>query len=234
MIVMALSPADIEILFEDAEIVVVNKPAGMIVHAAPGHNGLSLADALAKRRPSMMEAGSRERPGVVHRLDIETSGVMVFAKTRRAYMALRKAFESHADVAKTYLAVLHGSPNVKSGRLETLIGRKPWDSKRMAADVPDGKRAITNWEVLARKGSVSLVEFKIETGRTHQIRVHSQYLGVPIVGDALYGNREKDLRLRPRPSRMLLHAVELSFNHPASGKRMVFAAMPPDDIIYAS
>ena len=224
---------EIEILFEDADIVVVNKPAGAIVHAAPGHSEISLADALAKKRPSMMEAGSRERPGVVHRLDIETSGIMVFAKTRRAYYALREAFESHTDVVKTYLAVLHGSPKGKRGRLETLIGRKPWDSKRMAVDVPQGKRAITNWEVLARKGGVSLVEFKIETGRTHQIRVHSQYLGAPIVGDTLYGDKVKDSRLRPRPSRMLLHAVELSFKHPISGKKVTFAAMPPSDIVYS-
>ena len=234
MSAMAQPSADVEILFEDSEIVVVDKPAGMIVHAAPGHGELSLADALAKSRPSMMEAGSRERPGVVHRLDIETSGVMVFAKTRRAYRALRAAFESHEGVSKTYLAVLHGSPKTRSGRLETLIGRKPWDPKRMAVDVPGGHRAVTNWEVLARKGGVSLVEFRIETGRTHQIRVHSRHLGAPIVGDALYGDRLKDSRLRPRPLRMLLHAVELSFDHPATGKRLSFAAVPPDDIVYCA
>lgn len=229
------SPAnDVEIVYEDKDLVVANKPAGMIVHAAPGHERDSLADILARTRPQMKAVGSPERPGVVHRLDIDTSGVMVFAKSQRAYLALRRAFESHSGVVKTYLAVLHGTPRGgKSGRLETLIGRKPWDPKRMAVDVPDGKRAVSRWEVLFRKGGVSLVEFKIETGRTHQIRVHSAHLGAPIVGDGLYGDSAKDARMRRRPRRMLLHAVELEFIHPLTGERVVFSALPPDDIVYS-
>jgi 23S rRNA pseudouridine1911/1915/1917 synthase len=165
----------------------------------------------------MYGCGSRERPGVVHRLDIGTSGVMVFAKTPRAYRALREAFESHGRIRKTYLAVLHGAPKTKTGRIENTIGRKPWDSKRMAVDVPDGKRAVSEWTVLAKKSGVSLVEFVIETGRTHQIRVHAADLGCPIVGDELYGDAAKDRRLRVRPTRALLHAVMLSFPHPANG-----------------
>jgi 23S rRNA pseudouridine1911/1915/1917 synthase len=182
----------IEVIFEDPDIVVVNKPAGMIVHSAPGHTDNSLADNLAKTRPGMYGCGSRERPGVVHRLDIGTSGVMVFAKTPRAYRALREAFESHGRIRKTYLAVLHGAPKTKTGRIENTIGRKPWDSKRMAADVPNGKRAVSEWTVLAKKSGVSLVEFVIETGRTHQIRVHAADLGCPIVGDMKYGNTAKN------------------------------------------
>lgn len=223
----------IKIIFEDDDIVVADKPAGMIVHSAPGHTDCSLSDCLAKSRKGMYDCGSRERPGVVHRLDIGTSGVMVFAKIPRAYRALRDAFESHCEIRKTYLAVLHGSPKTKTGRIENNIGRKPWDSKRMAVDVPDGKRAVSEWTVLARKMGVSLVEFVIETGRTHQIRVHAAHLGCPIVGDELYGDPAKDRRLRVKPMRTLLHAVEISFPHPVSRKVVTFASPPPADIIYS-
>ena len=187
-----------EVIFEDDDIVVVNKPAGRIVHPAPGHAEGSITEELVRTRPGMAAVGSRERPGVVHRLDIETSGVMVFAKTQRAYTNLRAAFESHSKVTKTYLAVLHGAPKPPSGTLETAIGRKPWDSKRMAVDVPDGKRAVTRWNTLQRQGSLAMVEFVIETGRTHQIRVHAAHLGHPVVGDALYGDRAKDRRVAVR------------------------------------
>ncbi len=223
---------EIEVVFEDDDIVVVNKPAGMIVHPAPGHCGRSVAGELARSRPGMAAAGSRERPGVVHRLDIETSGVMVFAKTRLAYARLRAAFESHDAVTKTYLAVLHGAPRPPSGTIETTIGRKPWDARRMAVDVPGGKRAVTRWTTLQRQGSLAMVEFVIETGRTHQIRVHAAHLGHPVVGDALYGDRDKDRRLAVRPGRHLLHAVRLEFPHPATGKTVSFSACPPDDMVY--
>ena len=223
-----------DILFEDPDILVVDKPAGMFVHPSPGHETGTLTDALLKRCPSMAGVGSAERPGVVHRLDADTSGVMVLAKTQRAYLKLRELFESHRDIRKTYLAVCHGAPTPKEGRLETTIGRKPWDAKRMAVDVPDGKRAVTEWTVLGRQGPVALVEFRIETGRTHQIRVHAAHLGHPLAGDPLYGDAAKDRRLRTRPVRTLLHAVELSFPHPATGRRLTFAAEPPADILYAS
>ncbi len=222
-----------DVIYEDADIVVVNKDASVIVHRAPGYETLSLADSLAATRPGMKSAGSAERPGVVHRLDIETSGVMVFAKTPRAYRTLRADFESHAKIEKTYLAVLHGTIVPAEGRLETLIGRKPWDKKRMAVVESGGRRAVTKWRVLQKQGPISLVEFRIETGRTHQIRVHAAHLGHPIAGDALYGDRVKDSRLRHKPSRHLLHAVELAFPHPVTGEYMSFAAPPPADIIYA-
>jgi 23S rRNA pseudouridine1911/1915/1917 synthase len=221
------------ILFEDDEIVVVNKPAGMIVHPAPGHTDGALTDWLVARCPRMATVGSAARPGVVHRLDIETSGVMVFAKTQAAYRKLRAAFESHRDVAKTYLAVLHGAPSPAQGRIETRMGRKPWDARRMAADVPGGVRAVTRWHVLARRGALALVRFDIETGRMHQIRVHAAHLGHPIAGDSLYGDQVRDRRMARPPSRPLLHAVEITFPHPASRRMMTFAAEPPADIIYA-
>lgn len=221
-----------EVIFEDDDIVVVNKPAGLIVHSAPGHEGRSVAEELVRSRPEMAAVGSRERPGVVHRLDIETSGVMVFAKTQRAYLRLRAEFESHDKVTKTYLAVLHGAPRPPCGTLTTTIGRKPWDARRMAVDVPGGKRAVTRWNTLQRHGSLAMVEFVIETGRTHQIRVHAAHLGHPIVGDSLYGDKAKDLRLAIKPRRQLLHAVQLEFPHPATGKKVSFVARPPNDLVY--
>ena len=207
------------LLFEDAEVLVVDKPAGQIVHPAPGHERGSLTEELVRHCPSMAGVGSRERPGVVHRLDRETSGVMVFAKTQAAYLNLRRQFESHRDIRKTYLAVLHGAPKQRKGTLDGPVGR-------------EHLRAITHWEVLAKHGPVALVQFIIETGRMHQIRIHAKELGHPLVGDPLYGDAAADRRLRRKPNRTLLHAVELSFLHPKTGRRVTFAAPPPSDIVY--
>ena len=208
------------VLFEDADVVVIDKPAGRIVHPAPGHEDGSITEWLLKRRPEMADVGSPERPGVVHRLDQDTSGVMVFAKTQAAYLDLRRQFESHETVGKKYLAVLHGAPKQRKGTLDGPVGR-------------EHLRAITHWEVLAKHGPVALVEFTIETGRMHQIRIHAAELGHPVVGDRTYGDTEKDRRLRVKPKRHLLHAVELSFLHPRTGRRVVFTAPPPPDIVYA-
>ena len=211
---------NIPLLYEDDDIVIVDKPAGLIVHPAPGHETGSLTEELVRRFPRMADVGSAERPGVVHRLDQDTSGVMVFAKTQAAYLNLRRQFESHAMVSKKYLAVLHGAPKERKGTLDGPVGR-------------EHLRAITHWEMLAKRGQVSLVEFTIETGRMHQIRLHAKELGCPVVGDRLYGDAEKDRRLRVRPKRHLLHAVELSFLHPKTGRRVTFAAPPPDDLVYS-
>ena len=215
-----MNPSELDIIYEDEAIAVVDKPSGVIVHPAPGHETGALTDALVRRFPGMARVGSTERPGVVHRLDIETSGVMVFAKTQGAYLDLRRQFESHRTVGKTYLAVVHGSPRPKSGTIDEPVGR-------------ERQSAVTHWETLGRHDGISLVEFKIDTGRMHQIRIHAASLGCPIVGDRLYGSAEKDRRMRRRPSRLLLHAVELSFLHPVTHRRVTFAAPPPDDIVYA-
>lgn len=220
-------------IFEDDAIVVVDKPAGMFIHRAPGHSGKSLADLLAEDRPQMRLAGSAERPGVVHRLDRDTSGVVVLAKTKQAYLSLRRDFESHRNVHKTYLAVLHGAISPRKGSIETTIGRKSWDSKRMAVDGIDAKSAITHWETIGKSGSLALTEFVIETGRTHQIRVHAAHLGHPVAGDILYGDALKDRRMAIAPKRQLLHAVSLELRHPTSGEVMKFTAPPPPDIVYA-
>ena len=223
----------VEVLHADDDIIVVNKPSGVIVHRAPGYPDGTLCDILLKDFPDMAGVGSDERPGVVHRLDRDTSGVMVFARTQRAYLALRREFENHGRVKKTYLAVLHGTPKPQTGTLNTMIGRKPFDAKRMAVVDHNGKTAITHWTVLSKHGGLSLVEFIIETGRMHQIRVHAAHLGHPIAGDSLYGDQVRDRRMARPPSRPLLHAVELSFPHPASRKMVTFAAEPPADIVYA-
>ena len=204
----------IEVLHDDDNVVVVVKPAGMPVHPSPGYVHGTLTETLVRSYPQMRDVGSVERPGVVHRLDIETSGVMVLAKTQRAYLELRRQFESHVQVRKVYLAVLHGAPKQRKGTCSEPI---------------DGKPAISHWEVLARNGDKALVEFTIETGRTHQIRRHAKFLGHPIVGDRLYG----DQSTRNGAARMLLHAVQLEFTHPISGRRMQFAAEPPSDIVFA-
>ena len=209
-----------QVIFEDGDIIVVDKPAGMIVHPAPGHETGALTDFLVKRYPEMAGVGSAERPGVVHRLDLETSGVMVFARTPRAYLDLRRQFESHETVRKTYLAVLHGAPREKTGTVDSPVGR-------------ERLRAVSHWTVLGKREGLALVEFRIDTGRMHQIRIHAAELGCPIVGDATYGSAEKDRRLRRRPARQLLHAVELSFLHPVTKKRVTFAAPPPADVVYA-
>ena len=211
---------ELDVIYEDGDIVVVDKPAGVIVHPAPGHEDFALTDELVRRYPGMAGVGSRERPGVVHRLDIGTSGVMVFARTQRAYLALRRQFEAHDRVEKKYLAVVHGAPAERSGTIDAPVGR-------------DRLSAVTHWTVLGRREGVSLVEFRIETGRMHQIRIHAAKMGCPVVGDSAYGDSARDRRLRRRPGRPLLHAVELSFLHPATGRRVTFAAPPPDDIVYA-
>lgn len=223
----------VEIIHADDDIIVVNKPAGVIVHRAPGYPDGTLCDILLKDFPDMAGVGSVERPGVVHRLDRDTSGVMVFARTQRAYLALRREFENHGNVRKTYLAVLHGTPKPQTGTLSTLIGRKPFDAKRMAVVDHNGKRAVSHWTVLSRQGGLSLVEFVIETGRTHQIRVHAAHLGHPIAGDGLYGDPVRDRRMARAPVRPLLHAVALAFPHPVTHRFAEFAAEPPADLVYA-
>lgn len=217
------------IIYEDKDIVVVAKQAGVPVHPSPGFEKGTMTDDLVRLYPEMRNVGSRERPGVVHRLDIETSGIMVFARNQQSYTRLREMFERHDRIRKVYLAVVHGAPKKSHGTLETLLAKRA-DKKRMKVVPSGGQLAITHWEVLQKSKGISIVEFVIETGRTHQIRVHAAYLGHPIVGDKLYGDHDKDARIGAR--RLLLHAVQLSFPHPINGKPMEFAVEPPDDIIY--
>ena len=230
-------PEDIplDVVYEDDDIVVVNKPAGLVVHPAPGHGAGTLVNALLHHCPTLSGIGGVARPGIVHRLDQDTSGLIVVAKSQPAMDGLVKAFASHRNVEKTYLAVCHGRPRLDAGRIENLIGRHPVDRKRMAIVERNGKVAVTNWRVRAAGVRTSLLECRIETGRTHQIRVHLASLGCPIIGDRVYGKGALDRRLDPVPARQMLHAWRLALWHPVRNERMSFEApVPPDMAPYAA
>ena len=224
-------PEDVplDIVFEDGDIVVVNKPPGLVVHPAPGHFTGTLVNALLHHCPELAALGGGTRPGIVHRLDQDTSGLIVVAKTHQAMAGLAKAFASRSGIEKTYLAVCHGCPTTLSGRIENLIGRHPVDRKRMAIVEKNGKPAITNWRVLKSLYNLSLVECRIETGRTHQIRVHMASLGCPVVGDRTYGKPARDKLLNPQPTRQLLHAWRLKILHPITHELLSFEAPIPGD-----
>ncbi|MBQ6136676.1 MAG: RluA family pseudouridine synthase [Kiritimatiellae bacterium] len=231
-------PEDIplDVVFEDDDMIVVNKQPGLVVHPAPGHFSGTLVNALLHRCPGLSGIGGVARPGIVHRLDQETSGLIVVAKSQPAMDGLVRAFSSHANVEKTYLAVCHGRPRLDSGRIENLIGRHPVDRKRMAVVEKNGKKAVTNWAVERSIGvrgdgcRLSLVRCLIETGRTHQIRVHMASLGCPVVGDKVYGKLALDRRLDPVPARQMLHAWRLRLWHPVRNVQMSFEAPVPDDM----
>ena len=225
-------PEDIplSVVFEDDDMLVIDKPPGMVVHPAPGHFTGTLVNALLAHCPNLSGIGGVARPGIVHRLDQDTSGLIVVAKTQAAMDSLARAFASHKNVEKTYLAVVHGRPRLKSGRIENFIGRHPVDRKRMAILEKGGKLAITNWRVLFAGDAVSVMECGIETGRTHQIRVHMASLGCPVIGDRTYGKGALDRRLDPVPPRQMLHAWKLRLWHPVKGVEMSFEAPPPADM----
>lgn len=232
-------PEDIplDVVYEDSDIIVVNKRPGMVVHPAPGHFTGTLVNALLARCPDLRGIGGVARPGIVHRLDQDTSGLIVVAKSQRAMESLARAFATHAGVEKTYLAVCHGRPRLDAGRLENMIGRHPVNRKKMAVLESGGRRAVTNWQVLGpvrspteRGGAASVVKCVIETGRTHQIRVHMASIGCPVAGDAVYGKSALDRLLVPVPARQMLHAWRLSLRHPRGGEPMSFEAPVPDDM----
>ncbi len=215
-------PIPLEIVYEDEDLAVLVKPAGMVVHPAPGHATGTLVHALLHRYPDL-EVGGTERPGIVHRLDQGTSGLMVVARTDAAHRALTAQMAAR-EVFKVYWALVHGHPPER-GTVDAPIGRHPVDRKRMAV-VSGGREARTHYHVLARGGEVSLLELKLETGRTHQIRVHMAHLGHPLVGDPVYGRRRDPMGLE----RPFLHAARLAFRHPRTGRRLVFQAPLPEDL----
>ena len=226
-------PEDIplSVVYEDEHMVVVDKPAGLVVHPAPGHYTGTLVNALLHHCPNLSGIGGVARPGIVHRLDQDTSGLIVVAKSQPAMDGLVKAFASHKNVEKTYLAVCHGRPRLDAGRIENLIGRHPVDRKRMAIVEKNGKTAITNWRVFdSSRQQTTAIECKIETGRTHQIRVHMASLGCPVIGDAVYGKSALDRKLMPVPARQMLHAWRLRLWHPVENREMSFEAAIPDDM----
>jgi 23S rRNA pseudouridine1911/1915/1917 synthase len=224
-------PEDIplNVVYEDGDIIVVNKPAGLVVHPAPGHPTGTLVNALLFHCADLGSIGGTSRPGIVHRLDKDTTGLLVVAKHEQALRNLAEQFQD-GRTCKVYLALVHGCPQRESGTVRTTIGRHPTDRKRMAADPPRGKPAVTHYQIEERLGKVTLLRVRIETGRTHQIRVHMSHIGFPIVGDPVYGNRALDRAIPNCPSRQMLHAAEFSFDHPRDGRRMSFTAPPPADM----
>lgn len=221
-------PIALDVLYEDAELLALDKPAGLVVHPACGHTHGTLVNALLWHCPDLRGVGGERRPGIVHRLDRDTSGVMVVAKSDRAFQGLARAFAAH-DLEKDYVAIVHGAPPPQ-GTLDTLIGRSPANRQKMAVLRAGGRRAVTHWRVeAALPDGLCRVACRIETGRTHQIRVHLASLGAPIVGDALYGKPALDRRLPVPPARQLLHARRLALRHPVTGAPLLFEApFPPD------
>lgn len=219
-----LIPEDIplEIIYEDSDIVIINKAPNMVVHPAHGNYNGTLVNALLYHIKDLSTINGVIRPGIVHRLDKDTSGVIVVAKHDEAHTTLSDMFKEKT-LEKTYVCIAKGVFKDKSGRIETLIGRDPRDRKKMAVVTENGKIAISNYEILDESKNYSLVKVRIETGRTHQIRVHMKSLNHPILGDATYGNSTDGI------ARQMLHAYRLKFTHPISKKEMVVTAPIPED-----
>lgn len=219
-----LIPEDIplEIIYEDSDIVIINKAPNMVVHPTHGNYNGTLVNALLYHIKDLSTINGVIRPGIVHRLDKDTSGVIVVAKHDEAHTTLSDMFKEKT-LEKTYVCIAKGVFKDKSGRIETLIGRDPRDRKKMAVVTENGKIAISNYEILDESKNYSLVKVRIETGRTHQIRVHMKSLNHPILGDATYGNSTDGI------DRQMLHAYRLKFTHPISKKEMVVTAPIPED-----
>jgi len=235
------SPQDIplHILYEDSDLIVINKPAGLVVHPAPGHAGGTLVNALLFHCRDLSGIGGELRPGIVHRLDKDTSGVMVATKNDLSHQGLAAQFKQHS-INRRYVALVHGLITADSGSIDSPIGRHPTQRKKMSGQSSRGRRAVTRWRTLARftEDRLTLVELALETGRTHQIRVHFSELNHPLVGDPMYGQKNrlatlKDAGLRQllqQLGRQALHARLLGFNHPISGEYLEFSSPLPEDM----
>ncbi|WAH35514.1 RluA family pseudouridine synthase [Alicyclobacillus dauci] len=213
----------IDIVYEDDDVVVVNKPRGLVVHPAAGHPRGTLINALFAKGIKLSSLGGEMRPGVVHRIDRDTSGLVMFAKTDRAYYALTEQLRHHT-VERKYIAIVHGRMGHESGTIEMPIARDPQDRQRMAV-IEGGKRAVTHFQVIERFDKYSLVECRLETGRTHQIRVHFAEIGHPLAGDQVYGRRHT----LPIDGQAL-HAQTLGFDHPATGELVTLTSELPTDM----
>lgn len=222
----------LDIRFEDAHLLVVDKPAGLVVHPAAGNPDGTLVNALLHHCAGRLSGiGGVARPGIVHRIDKDTSGLMVVAKTDRAHAGLAEQFRRHS-IGRRYLALVAGVPVPPAGRIETHLARSSTNRQKIAVvEPPRGKRAVTHWRVVETLAGAALVECRLETGRTHQVRVHMAHLGHPLLGDPVYGQGRmgkllKELGFR----RQALHAAGLEFVHPATQEKLVFESDPPGDI----
>ena len=215
----------IDVVYQDADLVVIDKPAGLAVHPGPGHPDRTLVNGLLALCPDIQGIGGEIRPGIVHRLDKDTSGLMIAAKNERAHHNLSQQIKDR-QVEKVYLALAEGVPSPESGMIDVPIGRDPRRRTRMAVTT-DGRDSRTGYRLLETAGRFSLIELTLHTGRTHQARVHLAWLGHPLLGDATYGRRS------PLLSRHFLHAHRLAFAHPASGEPLRFQSPLPPDLVEA-
>lgn len=216
----------LHVLFEDEDLIVIDKPAGLVVHPGPGHAGGTLVNALLYHCGDLAGVGGVLRPGIVHRLDRGTSGVMLAAKRDSAHQHLSEQFRAHS-IEREYRALVRGRPTAEAGRVDRPIGRQRGERKRMSVHTSAGREAHTAWRVLRRfpRAGWSWLSVHPETGRTHQIRVHLASAGLPIVGDPVYGRHARSPLTRPA-----LHAARLGFAHPRSGERLCFEAELPEDL----
>ena len=228
--VVPVAVPDLGIVFEDDDIVVVDKPSGVAAHPSVGWEGPTVLGALAAGGFRIATSGAPERQGIVHRLDVGTSGLMVVAKTETAYSALKRAFKER-EVEKIYHAVVQGHPDPLTGTIDAPIGRHPSHSWKFAV-TPAGKDSVTHYETVEAFSGASLLEIRLETGRTHQIRVHMAAHRHPCVGDPLYG-ADPSMSERLGLIRQWLHARRLGFDHPVSGSRVTFTSAYPDDLSHA-
>ncbi len=213
----------LDVVYEDADLIVVNKARGMVVHPAPGHSSGTLVNALMYHCQDLSGINGEKRPGIVHRIDKDTSGLIMAAKHDKAHLSLSAQLKAHS-VTRRYVAIVHGRLEHDQGTVDAPIGRDPKDRKLFAVNVKNGKHAVTHFKVLERFPDYTMLELQLETGRTHQIRVHMKFIGHPLVGDPVYG-RTKGVTMDGQA----LHAQALGFQHPSTGQYMEFERpLPPD------
>lgn len=236
---LVAEPLPLEIIFEDPDLLVINKSAGMVVHPAAGHSTGTLVHGILYHCPDLEGIGAEKRPGIVHRLDKDTSGLLVVAKNSRAHHELSRQFKDRS-INKHYLAIVAGLPKANQGSIDLPVGRHPVERKKMSTRSKRGRDALTIWQVRERFRGAALLDIELKTGRTHQIRVHCQAVGFPIVGDPVYGRKRALNQMTAgntalqavfnKIERQMLHAYRLGFNHPTDGRSLSFEAPLPEDM----